>query len=210
MAQQKTYYSDFLIIGGGIAGLSAALEVSHKGKVILLTKGKTGESATEYAQGGIAAAVDEEKDSPIYHLEDTLEAGAGLCDKEAVKILVSDGVARVKELINLGARFDKIGETLDLTIEGAHKHRRILHAGDATGAEIERAIAARILKEKLVDVRNFVYGKDLIIHNGMCIGAHAHKKDGTEEYEFLSPVVILATGGLCQIYLHNTNPSFAT
>ena len=207
---EKQEYCDFLIIGGGIAGLSAALEVSHSGKVILLTKGKTGESATEYAQGGIAAAVDEEKDSPIYHLEDTLEAGAGLCDEEAVKILVSDGVQRVKELIKVGARFDKIGETLDLTLEGAHKHRRILHAGDATGAEIERALAARILKEKLAQVRNFVYGKDLVLHNGICIGAHAHKIDGTEEYTFLSPTVILATGGLCQVYLHNTNPRFAT
>jgi len=208
--KEKIEYCDFLIIGGGIAGLSAALETSHNGKVILLTKGKTGETATEYAQGGIAAAIDEEKDSPLFHLQDTLEAGAGLCDEDAVKILVTDGVKRAKELINIGARFDKIGHALDLTLEGAHKHRRILHAGDATGAEIERAIAARILKEKLVDVRNFVYGKDLIIHKGMCIGAHAHKKDGTEEFTFLAPVVILATGGLCQVYTHNTNPQFAT
>ncbi len=207
---EKIIHCDFLIIGGGIAGLSAALHVSHYGKTILLTKGKTGESATEYAQGGIAAAVDKQKDSPLYHLEDTLEAGAGLCDEEAVKILVSDGVNRVKELIKAGAQFDKIGESLDLTLEGAHKHRRILHAGDATGAEIERALAAKLLKEKLVDVRNFVYGKDLIIHDGKCIGAHAHKADGTEEYEFLAPTVILCTGGLCQIYLHNTNPKFAT
>ena len=210
MPDERILYCDFLIIGGGIAGLSAALLASHSGSVILLTKGKTGETATEYAQGGIAAAIDEEKDSPLYHLQDTLEAGAGLCDEGAVKVLVSDGVQRVKELIELGTRFDKVEGTLDLTLEGAHKHRRILHAGDATGAEIERALAARVLKEKLVDVRNFVYGKDLIIHDGLCIGAHAHYIDGTEEYTFLSPAVILATGGLCQVYLHNTNPKFAT
>jgi L-aspartate oxidase len=210
MPKEKIFYSDFLIIGGGIAGLSSALETSKHGSVILLTKGKTGETATEYAQGGIAAAVDEEKDSPIYHFEDTLEAGAGLCDEEAVKVLVTDGIVRVKELIGIGATFDRAGKRLDLTIEGAHKHRRILHTGDATGAEIERAIAAKILKEKLVDVRNFVYGKDLIINNGVCLGAHAHKKDGSEEYEFLSPVVILATGGLCQVFSLNSNPSFAT
>lgn len=210
MSEEKIIYSDFLIIGGGIAGLSAALVASHAGSVILLTKGKTGETATEYAQGGIAVAIDEEKDSPLYHLQDTLEAGAGLCDENAVKVLVSDGVQRVKELIDIGTRFDKVGKDLDLTLEGAHKHRRILHAGDATGAEIERSLAARVLKEKLVDVRNFVYGKDLVIHDGLCIGAHAHYVDGSEEYTFLSPAVILATGGLCQVYLHNTNPKFAT
>lgn len=202
---EKIEHCDFLIIGGGIAGLSAALEASKSGKVILLTKGKTGDTATEYAQGGIAAAVDEEKDSPLFHLQDTLEAGAGLCDESAVKVLVSDGVKRVKELVKLGTKFDK-----DLTLEGAHKHRRILHTGDATGAEIERALAARLLKEKRVDVRNFVYGKDLIIEDGVCLGAHAHSADGSEEYTFLAHSVILATGGLCQIYLHNTNPRFAT
>jgi len=210
MSKEKTFYSDFLIIGGGIAGLSAALETSKHGSVILLTKGKTGDTATEYAQGGIAAAIDEEKDSPLYHLQDTLEAGAGLCNEDAVQILVSEGVPRVKELIGFGANFDKVGKELDLTLEGAHTHRRILHAGDATGVEIERAMAARILKEKKVDVRNFVYGKDLIIEDGRCIGAHAHKSDGAEEYTFLSPSVILATGGLCQVYEHNTNPKFAT
>lgn len=210
MSQEKIVYSDFLIIGGGIAGLSASLEASRAGTVILLTKGKTGETATEYAQGGIAAAVDEQKDSPLYHLQDTLQAGAGLCDENAVKVLVSDGVKRVRELIELGTRFDKIAGALDLTLEGAHKHRRILHAGDATGAEIERSLAARVLRERLVDVRNFIYGKELIVHDGLCIGAHAHYVDGTEEYTFLSPAVILATGGLGQVYLHNTNPKFAT
>ena len=205
-----TITTDFLIIGGGIAGLSAAIEAGHKGKVILLTKGKTGESATEYAQGGIAAAIDEEKDSPLYHLEDTLEAGAGLCDEKAVEILVKEGVKRVHELIEMGARFDKIGESYELTLEGAHRHRRILHAGDATGAEIERALAARLLKENLVDVRNFIYGKDLIIKDGICLGATAIDVRQQKELQFLSYATTLATGGLGQVYLHNTNPRFAT
>ncbi|MCX5726769.1 MAG: FAD-dependent oxidoreductase, partial [Candidatus Saganbacteria bacterium] len=197
MAEENIHYSDFLIIGGGIAGLSAALEASTSGKVTLLTKGKTGESATEYAQGGIACAIDKQKDSPVYHLQDTLEAGAGLCDEAAVEVLVKDGILRVHELIKIGAKFDKVGESYELTLEGAHKHRRILHAGDATGAEIEKILAARILKEKLVEVKNFVYGKDLIIRNGRCIGALAADVKENKDLIFLSPSVILATGGLC-------------
>ena len=201
---------DFLIIGGGIAGLSAAIEASHHGKVILLTKGKTGETATEYAQGGIAAAIDEQKDSPLFHMQDTLDVGAGLSDENAVKILVNDGVKRVHELIKLGVKFDKIGDVYELALEGAHSHRRILHAGDATGSEIERGLAARLLKEKLVDVRNFIYGKDLIIKNGRCIGAEAIDIKNDKKLIFLARSTMLATGGLGQVFLHNTNPSFAT
>jgi len=201
---------DFLIIGGGIAGLSAAIEASHNGSVILLTKGKTGETATEYAQGGIAAAIDEQKDSPLFHMQDTLDTGAGLCDEEAVKTLVTDGVSRVHEMIKWGVKFDKIGESYELGLEGAHSHRRILHAGDATGAEIERALAVKLLKEGLVDVRNYVYGKDLIIKNKRCIGAEAIDIKNNKKLLFISRSTLLATGGLGQVFLHNTNPSFAT
>src|SRR3989339_135670 len=124
---------DLLIIGGGIAGLNAALEASKFCQVIVLTKGKIGETATEKAQGGIAAAIDQYQDSTEYHLEDTLAAGAGLCDEAAVKILVTEGVERIKELIALGAQFDRAeteagGTQFALTLEGAHKRRRILHA----------------------------------------------------------------------------------
>ena len=206
----RMFKCDFLIIGGGIAGLSAAIEASHHGKVILLTKGKTGETATEYAQGGIAAAVDEEKDSPLFHMQDTLDVGAGLSDEGAVKILVNDGVKRVHELIKMGVKFDKIGDVYELALEGAHSHRRILHAGDATGSEIERGLAATLLKEKLVDVRNFIYGKDLIIKNKRCIGAEAIDIKNNRKLIFLARSTMLATGGLGQVFLHNTNPSFAT
>lgn len=206
----RVFKCDFLIIGGGIAGLSAAIEASHHGKVILLTKGKTGETATEYAQGGIAAAVDEQKDSPLFHMQDTLDVGAGLSDEGAVKILVNDGVKRVRELIKMGVKFDKIGDVYELALEGAHSHRRILHAGDATGAEIERGLAATLLREKLVDVRNFIYGKDLIIKNGRCIGAEAIDIQNKRKLIFVGRSTMLATGGIGQVYLHNTNPSFAT
>jgi len=207
---ENIFKCDFLIIGGGIAGLSAAIEASHHGKVILLTKGKTGDTATEYAQGGIAAAVDEQKDSPMFHMQDTLDVGAGLSDEEAVKVLVNDGVKRVHELVKMGVKFDKIGDVYELALEGAHSHRRILHAGDATGSEIERALAAKLLKEKLVDVRNFVYGKDLIIKKGRCIGAEAINVQDNIKLAFLARSTILCTGGIGQVYLHNTNPSFAT
>jgi L-aspartate oxidase len=209
-AGSQVFRCDFLIIGGGIAGLSAAIEASHHGTVILLTKGKTGETATEYAQGGIAAAVDEQKDSPLFHMQDTLDVGAGLSDENAVKVLVNDGVKRVHELIKIGVKFDKIGDVYELALEGAHSHRRILHAGDATGSEIERGLAARLLKEKLVDVRNFIYGKDLLIKNGRCIGAEAIDIQNSRKLIFLARSTMLATGGLGQVYLHNTNPSFAT
>jgi L-aspartate oxidase len=207
---EQVFKCDLLIIGGGIAGLSAAIEASHHGTVILLTKGKTGETATEYAQGGIAAAVDEQKDSPLFHMQDTLDVGAGLSDENAVKVLVNEGVKRVHELIKIGVKFDKIGDVYELALEGAHSHRRILHAGDATGSEIERGLAARLLKEKLVDVRNFIYGKDLIIRNNRCIGAEAIDIQNNRKLIFLARSTMLATGGLGQVYLHNTNPSFAT
>ena len=207
---ENIFKCDFLIIGGGIAGLSAAIEASHHGKVILLTKGKTGETATEYAQGGIAAAIDVQKDSPLFHMQDTLDVGAGLSDENAVKILVNDGVKRVHELIKMGVKFDKIGDVYELALEGAHSHRRILHAGDATGSEIERGLAAQLLREKLVDVRNFIYGKDLLIKNGRCIGAEAIDIQNKRKLIFIARSTMLATGGLGQVYLHNTNPSFAT
>jgi L-aspartate oxidase len=207
---QKINHCDFLIIGGGIAGLTAGLKLGKAGKVMLLTKGKTGETATKKAQGGIAAAIDE-KDSPRFHLDDTLQAGAGLCDEEAVKVLVEDGLQRVKELIGMGARFDHTKKGLDLTLEGAHSHRRILHAGDQTGAEIERLLAAEVLEEKDVEVRNFYFGKDLLIDKkGSCRGVAAINEKTQKEEVFISKATILCTGGLGQIFLYTTNPEFAT
>ena len=207
-------HCDIIIVGGGIAGLRAALTASKSAKVILLLKGKIGEGATEKAQGGIAAAIDSIKDSTQYHLEDTLEAGAGLCNEEAVKILVNEGVARVKELIEMGARFDKAeteaGGGFALALEGAHKRRRILHAGDATGLEIEKTLGNNLIKEGLAEIHEETPGIDLIIKDSRCIGINAQNLKTGEIETYLANAVILATGGLCQIFLYTTNPLSAT
>jgi len=205
---------DVLIVGGGIAGLSAALEASKHGKVTVLTKGKIGEGATEKAQGGIAAAIDQIRDSTEYHFEDTIAAGAGLCDEKAVRILVTEGVERVKELIEMGAQFDRAeteaGGGFALGLEAAHKRRRILHAGDATGQEIQRTLGAKIVSDKLADIRQYMLGIDLIIENGKCVGIRAlDLKDNTIKH-FMARSIIVSTGGLGQVYLYTTNPAVAT
>lgn len=205
---------DILIIGGGIAGLSAALEASKDVQVTVLTKGKIGETATEKAQGGIAAAIDQISDSTEFHFEDTIAAGAGLCDEQAVRVLVTEGVPRVKELIEMGACFDRAateaGGGFALALEGAHKQRRILHAGDETGAEIEKTLGRRIVAEGKVRVDQQILGIDLLIENGRCVGARAIDLKGGSSVTYLAKATILATGGVCQVYLYTTNPEFAT
>lgn len=205
---------DFLIIGGGIAGLSAALEASKYGKVSLLTKGKIGETATEKAQGGIAAAIDQIQDSTQFHFEDTIAAGAGLCDEKAVKILVTEGVDRVKELIEMGAQFDRAeteaGGGYALALEGAHKRRRILHAGDATGLEIQRTLGRKILEEKKVQIFQNTIGVELVVKENHCQGAVSFDLDQKEYLPFAAKATIIATGGIGQLYLYTTNPDFAT
>ena len=212
---ENTHNCDFLIIGGGIAGLSAALAASKYGKVILLTKGKIGETATEKAQGGIAAAIDQVSDSTQFHFEDTIAAGAGLCNEAAVKVLVTEGVDRVKELIGLGAQFDKAeteagGTEFALNLEGAHKRRRILHAGDETGAEIEKTLGRRVVAEGKVAIHQQMMGIDLLIENGKCIGATALNHQTNQIFNYLAKATMMAAGGVCQTYLYTTNPQFAT
>ncbi|MFH1683795.1 MAG: FAD-dependent oxidoreductase, partial [Candidatus Margulisiibacteriota bacterium] len=205
---------DFLIVGGGIAGLSAAMEASKYGKVIILTKGKIGETATEKAQGGIAAAIDEIQDSTQFHLEDTIDAGAGLCDEKAVRILVTEGVERVKELIEMGARFDRAeteaGGGFALALEGAHKRRRILHAGDATGEEIQRTLGWKVVSNELADVHQHIVGIDLIIQDGKCVGIRALDLKENKIKLFSAKSTLITTGGLGQAYLYTTNPEVAT
>lgn len=208
------YHCDFLIVGGGIAGLSAALEASKYGKVIILTKSEIGETATTKAQGGIAAAIDQIRDSTEFHFEDTIEAGAGLCDEEAVRILVTEGVEQVKRLIEMGAQFDRAeteaGGGFSLALEGAHKRRRILHAGDATGEEIQRTLGSKILSEKLADVHENMLGMDLIIKDENCVGIKALDLKKNIIKVFLAKATIITTGGLGQVFLYNTNPEVAT
>jgi L-aspartate oxidase len=200
---------DVLVVGTGIAGLYTALKVREIGRVIVLTKRKLEESNTEFAQGGIAAAIGTD-DSPRLHLRDTLEAGAGLCDEDAVKVLVEEGPDCVRELIEFGTQFDKNEEgQYALTREGAHSERRILHArGDATGDEIRRALQQKAYDEGITVYENR-YIVDVLTHEGRCIGVLAlDEKDRLTAY--LARATILGTGGAGQLYINSTNPEVAT
>lgn len=198
-----------LIVGTGIAGLYTALKAKDSGPVIVLTKKKVEDSNTEFAQGGIAAAIGHE-DSPRLHMADTLEAGAGLCDLDAVRILVTEGPECVMELVALGTQFDRSGDDFALTREGAHSERRILHArGDATGDEIRRALSARVAREPGIRVLENHYLAELLTHRGRCIGVLAFDESG-HMTTYLAPNTILATGGAGQLYRNSTNPEVAT
>ncbi len=204
-------YSDFLIIGGGIAGLFTALKAADFGSVIVLTKKSIIESNTRLAQGGIAAAIHEE-DSPFLHLEDTLEAGAGLCNIEAVDVLVREGPARVRELMEAGVSFDMKDGTISLTREGAHSKARILHAADATGAEIRRALEVRCKKSTDIDIIENHFLIDILTHNikKESYGVLVYDKENHQQKAYIAKAVIIATGGIGQLYKYSTNPDVAT
>jgi L-aspartate oxidase len=201
--------SDFLIIGSGIAGLRGAAELAGAGDVLILTKAEPREGNTGYAQGGIAAAVGA-GDSPDLHAADTLAAGDGLCDEQAVQVLVEDGPAYVRELMAWGARFDRDadGEPA-LAIEGAHSARRVLHARDATGREIGRVLWERV--SALPGVRSHPHARvlELLTDDGRCAGVRFLTDDGSI-LEARAGCVLLATGGAGQVYRETTNPVVAT
>ena len=202
---QKT---DFLVVGGGVAGLRAAIELASKGSVIVLTKGKPTESSTEYAQGGVAVALSDE-DKVGIHYEDTIKAGDGLCNEEGVRILVEEGPERILELISWGAEFDKEGSRLSFTREAAHSRRRILHShGDSTGREIERVLISKARSLSSITRYDFAFTADLIVENERCIGASVLR--GNEVINIFAKAVILATGGAGQIFSRTTNPLIAT
>lgn len=202
---------EYVILGSGIAGLYTACAASQAGgKVVVLTKHTVLESNTEKAQGGIAAALGS-ADSPSLHRQDTLCAGAGLCDEEAVNILVHEGPRRVKELIALGARFDALNGELLLGREGAHSRRRILHAaGDATGAEIQRVLTEHAGRNPGIEVRENHFAVDLLVHENTCYGVLVYDLQEERLKVFWGRVIVLATGGLGQLYAQNTNPEVAT
>lgn len=201
--------SDFLIIGSGIAALRAAPEVAGHGDVLILTKGGPGEGNTGHAQGGIAAAVGP-GDTPDLHAADTIAAGDGLCDPQAVQILVEDGPRFVRELMAWGVQFDRAanGEPA-LAMEGAHSARRVLHAHDATGREIGRVLWERA--SQLANVRAHDHARvvDLVIEDGRCVGARFLSADGRLATA-RARSVLLATGGAGQVYHETTNPHVAT
>ncbi|MBP2002724.1 L-aspartate oxidase [Paenibacillus shirakamiensis] len=204
-----TIHTDVLIIGTGIAGLFTALKASEDRNVILVTKSGLMESNTRYAQGGIAAVFSAE-DSPQSHLEDTLIAGAGLCLEKAVEVLVQEGPQGVQELIQMGTSFDQECGQIALTQEGAHSHRRILHAnGDATGHEIVRALAQRVSESKNIEVWEHHYVIDLITKDDECLGALIQKPNGERIY-LRSEATLICSGGAGQLYRYTTNPEVAT
>ena len=212
---------DFIVIGSGIAGLSFALNAAAHGRVAIVTKGKRGESNTAWAQGGIASVTSSE-DSFELHVADTLDAGAGLCDEKVVRSIVSDGPARIRELIEIGVNFDERetpdgGHELDLGREGGHSKRRILHTRDVTGREIERALLAAIEKNERIDVFENHIAVDLItlaklgyVSEDRVLGVYVLDEASGAVETLRSDRVILATGGCGKVYLYTTNPDIAT
>lgn len=204
----KINKTDFLIIGSGVAGLRAAIELADYGSVVVVTKDIMTEGSTEYAQGGIAVALSDEDEVGI-HYEDTLKSGDGLCRKEAVKILVEEGPERIHELISWGAEFDKEGSKLDFALEGAHSRKRVLHSrGDSTGRELERVLLKKVKTLPSIRRYSFAFSMDLIVREGICCGAYI--LTDREVQAMLAKTVILCTGGAGQIFSRTTNPLVAT
>ena len=201
--------ADFVVVGGGIAGLRALAELTGAGRIVLLTKAGPAESNTGYAQGGIAAALGPD-DSPDLHAADTLSAGAGLCDPEAVSVLVHEGPRYVRELIAWGARFDTgaDGEPA-LAREGAHSVRRVLHARDATGREIARTLWAHTGSDPGVTLLHDALAVGLIVRDGVCAGVRFLTSDRRTGI-VRARAVLLATGGAGRVYRETTNPPIAT
>lgn len=199
---------DFLVIGSGLAGLTYALLVAPHGRVGILTKGEVTDSNTSWAQGGIAAAIGE-ADSWELHERDTLIAGAGLCDEQAVRHLVQNAPEAIAWLQSLGAKFDHSGGDLNLGLEGGHSRNRIVHHADKTGWEVERTVSAAVKRHRNITVFEDTFATRLIVKEGRCIGVQAHV-DSLGEKIFTANAVLLATGGCGKMYQHTTNPRVAT
>lgn len=198
-----------LVVGSGVAGLFTAWRCAEQGPVLLMTKRTLRDSNTMWAQGGIAAALGA-GDSPELHRRDTLAAGAALCDADAVDVLVNEGPDRVRELVEAGARFDlNAAGNFKLGKEAAHSRRRIVHArGDQTGAEVSRTLIERVQASPNVQVLETARVLDLIMLDGRCIGVRA--AIAGQPVEVFAEAVVMATGGLGQVYKHTTNPTVAT
>lgn len=213
---------DFIVIGSGVAGLTFALHTASRGRVAIITKKDRAESNTNYAQGGIAAVTSKE-DTFEMHVRDTLTAGAGLCKEEVVRTIVEHGPDRIAELIDLGMKFTERtvpapagGRELDLGREGGHSKRRILHAQDITGREVERALLNAVAEQPNIEVFENHNAIDLITTQKLgrpgvnrCVGVYVLDKLRQQVETFAAPCVILATGGCGKVYLYTTNPDIA-
>ena len=202
-------FTDVLVIGAGIAGIRAALEIPPDLHVLVLNKDRLDESNSTYAQGGLAGVLSPE-DTFQNHIEDTHVAGAGLCDPDVVEMVIREAPQQINDLIRFGVQFDLEGGGLALTREGGHSHRRIVHAlGDATGHEVMRALIARAKATPNVILRGETFTLDLIVHEGRCIGA-AVWRPGVGPALVWARQVILASGGCGMVYRETTNPAVAT
>lgn len=207
-AEIKTF--DTIVVGSGLAGLTAAYHASKKGSVAIITKSQLDISNSYYAQGGIAAVTAPE-DSFESHIQDTLTAGRGLCDLDAVQILVSEGQHCVQELISLGMEFDKENGEFVLGLEGGHSHRRILHAGgDATGKGLTLFMLKRVQEQSSISVFEYTTVIELLVNDQVCLGVQAFDFVSGKNLIFKSKSTIIATGGLSRIYDRSTNPHTAT
>ena len=206
----KIHHADYAVVGSGIAGLRAAIELSEAGSVLVLAKSNLSDSATAWAQGGIAVALSDEDEIGL-HEQDTINAGDGLCRPEAVALLVEEGPKYIAQLIEWGTEFDRAGTKLAFTREAAHSRSRILHAhGDSTGREISRALLARAHSIPHLHLRPHAFTTELIVERGRVAGLQfIDETDGTL-HELRAGAVMLATGGLGQIYRETTNPDVAT
>jgi L-aspartate oxidase len=211
--------SDFLVIGSGIAGLSFALQAAAHGTVAVVTKREIAESATNYAQGGIAT-VSSDEDTFDAHVQDTLVAGAGICHEDVVRMVVEEGPQVIANLIEWGVQFTKSGDGVyDLTREGGHSARRILHAEDITGREIERALVVAARAHKNITIYENHIAIDLVteskvlkkpLASNRCLGAHVLDIEGKVVKTFASRITLLASGGAGKVYLYTCNPDVAT
>ena len=207
---QKTYFADYVVVGSGVAGLRAAIELSSAGNVLVLAKSNLSDSATSWAQGGIAVALSDEDEISL-HEQDTINAGDGLCRPESVALLVEEGPKYITQLIEWGTEFDRAGTKLAFTREAAHSRSRILHAnGDSTGREISRALLARAHTIPHLHLRAHAFTTDLIVESGRAVGLRFIDETDGSLHEVRAAAVMLATGGLGQIYRETTNPDVAT
>lgn len=211
---------DFLVIGSGIAGLSYALKAAEYGTVAIITKKQMMEANTAYAQGGIAGVVNK-KDSFEKHISDTLEAGAGLCNRDVVELVVKKGPGLIQELIDYGVQFTKKNGELDLGREGGHSENRIVHAADATGFEIASVMVNQAKKHLNIEIYEHHFAMELLTEHHLgqrmtrqdqihCFGAYVLDEKADIVKRMLAKVTILASGGAGEVYLHTTNPSVAT
>jgi len=204
-----TIDTDVLVLGCGVAGLTAAIEAARGGQVLVVSKGSALQSATQFAQGGIAAAWSEE-DSVEAHAADTLLTGCGLCDPEAVSLVISQAPDEIRELESLGARFDRHNNRLDLGREGGHSAKRVIHAqGDATGAEIMRTLLQRANSMPRIRLLDDCLAVDLLTRENRVVGAMLHRS-GQGLITVRAKVTILATGGAAALYRDHTNPPTST